>query len=194
MVKVMKSIDFLEKTEMVKRTFPVGSCLIVIHGDYPHNAYADEAVGVVVSIADNIVFAKLENGRTIKLDLGQDLFVPIRLCEKNCSEQNCLIDFGYGIVAHCDDVAARMKQAWDALDDSSRIFLSRKVLSDLGVKERKQSKLETLAERVIDNVSDGYDDEEYRERDKYDLAQALYKSPYFADVLTALCERIEDLQ
>ena len=48
-----------------------------------------------------------------------------------------------------------------------------------------------LAERIIDCISDGYDDEEYRE----EATEQLDITPsYIVDVIKKLCERIEELE
>ena len=53
----------------------------------------------------------------------------------------------------------------------------------------------TLANRICDCISDGYDDEELREDAENDLYRKLEESTDFiAKVLERLCERIEDLE
>ena len=53
----------------------------------------------------------------------------------------------------------------------------------------------TLAKRICDCISDGYDDEELREDAENDLYGELEQSTDFiAKVLERLCERIEDLE
>lgn len=52
-----------------------------------------------------------------------------------------------------------------------------------------------LAERIIDCISDGYDDEEYREEATEQLETKLDITPsYIVDVIKKLCERIEELE
>lgn len=52
-----------------------------------------------------------------------------------------------------------------------------------------------LPDRIIDCISDGYDDEEYREEATEQLETELDVTPsYIVDVIKKLCERIEELE
>ena len=52
-----------------------------------------------------------------------------------------------------------------------------------------------LAKRICDCLSDGYDDEEYRETTENQLETGLDITPYdIVEVITKLCERIEELE
>ena len=52
-----------------------------------------------------------------------------------------------------------------------------------------------LARRIVDCLSDGYDDEEYREEATEQLETELDITPsYIVDVIKKLCERIEELE
>ena len=58
----------------------------------------------------------------------------------------------------------------------------------------KMNSLE-LAKRIIDSISDGYDDEEYRGEATEQLETELDVTPsYIVDVIKKLCERIEELE
>ncbi len=58
----------------------------------------------------------------------------------------------------------------------------------------KMNSLE-LAKRIIDCISDGYDDEEYRGEATEQLETELDVTPsYIVDVIKKLCERIEELE
>lgn len=52
-----------------------------------------------------------------------------------------------------------------------------------------------LPDRICDCISDGYDDEEYREEATEQLETELDVTPsYIVDVIKKLCERIEELE
>lgn len=53
---------------------------------------------------------------------------------------------------------------------------------------------EQQAHNIFDYVSDGYDNEEYREETVKVLQSALLKNKELIPVFTALCERIEELE
>ena len=54
-----------------------------------------------------------------------------------------------------------------------------------------------LAKRIVDCISDGYDDEEYREETETELYNELSQidsNSYIKSVLLKLCKRIEELE
>lgn len=63
------------------------------------------------------------------------------------------------------------------------------------IKKPKKRDLE-LATRIMDALSDGYDDEEWREETEQDLAELLTEcdSLFLGTIIASLCERIEELE
>ncbi len=66
-------------------------------------------------------------------------------------------------------------------------------------KENKENEVENLllATKICDCISDGYDDEEYREESEkalYTELKKLSRGNILKAALTSLCERIEELE
>lgn len=64
-------------------------------------------------------------------------------------------------------------------------------------KENKENEDLLLATKICDCISDGYDDEEYREESEkalYTELKKLSRGNILKAALTSLCERIEELE
>lgn len=95
------------------------------------------------------------------------------------------------------DLRILLQYAWINGIDLIRMDRDADVIDDIPVYDwEKEANNEKLAEKICSCLSDGYDDEEYREGDVQDLVLAFEHNDMemLKLVLNLLCERVEDMQ
>ena len=95
------------------------------------------------------------------------------------------------------DLRILLQYAWINGIDLIRMDRDANVIDDIPVYDwEKEANNEKLAEKICSCLSDGYDDEEYREGDVQDRVLAFEHNDMemLKLVLNLLCERVEDMQ
>lgn len=95
------------------------------------------------------------------------------------------------------DLRILLQYTWINGIDLIRMDRDADIIDDIPVYDwEKEANNEKLAEKICSCLSDGYDDEEYREGDVQDLVLAFEHNDMemLKLVLNLLCERVEDMQ